>query len=1090
MNSDRFSVFARTALSAAVAIVAAAPVLAQNTTAGIAGRVTSANGAPVAGASVSILHVESRSVSTATTDADGRYSARGLRVGGPYTITISKAGQTDQREGVFLALAETLALDATLGAPTTTVVVTGQAGGLNTGAVGAGTALGSRELNAYASIRRSLQDYARIDPRVAQTDKETGSISALGQNIRFNSITIDGVTVNDTFGLEGNNLPTLKQPVSMDAIQSVQVNLANFDVTQKGYTGANINAVTKSGTNDFKGSVYFVHRDEDLAGQRYNRTTRAYADPAAFKEQLKGATLGGPIIKDKLFFFASYEELASSRTTPSFGPVGSSLTNVRITPAQIAAIQNVAKTTYGIDLGSIDVPSGTELTVKDTLIKLDWNISDRHRANVRWTKTEQTDPKFNDINQDALSLSSYYFNEIKTIDMLVGQWFADWSDTFSTEFKVSKRDFESAPTAFSNLPRMNFVFPADATASRDRTLNTGTENNRHFNALRTNTLDAYVAGTLTLGQHEVKLGADWQDNDIFNAFLTNTKGFYTFRGADPAALFAAGTPTGYQVQLPLAGRTIDDGAANWTLQNLGVFLQDTWAVAPNLSVQLGVRVDKTGVPDSPIRNAAASSFFGFDNTYTIDGETLVQPRLGFNYKLDLGEKRKGQLRGGVGLFQGAAATVWLSNPFSNTGVATANFTCNNTGGTPCPAGLRFSADPANQPAITGQPPAAAVDFIAPGVQQPSVWKFNLAADAELPPLLGIGGLVAGAEWVHTETKQGLFYRNLNLGKSTATGIDGRQLYYNAAALNAATCWTDGGTALRAGCGGQNRANRNTAFGNVLLTDSTSHGAGDAITLSLSKPARSGFGWQMAYTRTRANEVSPLTSSIANSNWQNMAVFNANEEFASNSNYLIRDRVSAAVNWSKAFIGNYRTTVGLFYEGRSGRPYSWIFNNDANGDGVISNDLLYIPKAPGSGEVIFRAPNADRLTAAQAEAKFWSIVEAHPALNGARGQAVGRNTAFAKFVNTFDMRLSQELPGFLPQHRGVLTFDILNVGNLLNKRWGRIDEVPFPSVRRFVNFAGLQDGKYVYSVNNPEDVTTRQNAGESQWAIQVTAKYEF
>jgi hypothetical protein len=343
MSHHEWNIFTRTALSAAVMVVASAvsaPVLAQNTTAALGGRVTSPDGKPVAGATVLVVHNETRASNTLTTDADGRYSARGLRVGGPYTITISKGGQSDKREGVFLALAETLALDATLGATAETIVVTGRnaaASKINSATMGAGTNLGSAELAAYASIQRNLQDYARLDPRVAQTDKERGEISVAGQNSRYNSLTIDGVTTNDTFGLESNGFPTLKQPISIEAIQSVQVNVSNYDVTQKGYTGANINAVTKSGTNDWHGSLYYVYRDGELYGDRYNRVTDTFFAPPTFKESTKGFTLGGPIIQDKLFLFGSYEEFRSTRNSPSFGPVGDPAVNVAITPGAIAS---------------------------------------------------------------------------------------------------------------------------------------------------------------------------------------------------------------------------------------------------------------------------------------------------------------------------------------------------------------------------------------------------------------------------------------------------------------------------------------------------------------------------------------------------------------------------------------------------------------------------------------------------------------------------------------------------------------------------------------------------------------------------------
>lgn len=1114
MNRFESSIFARTALAAAVAIVAAAPALAQNTTAAVGGVVTGANGQPVAGATVSILHRESGSVSNLTTDAQGRYAARGLRVGGPYLVTVTAGGASERRDNVFLTLAETLNLDLRLGAPTTTIVVTGRAdtgSRLDSSAMGSGTNLSSRDLNAYASIQRSLQDYARIDPRLAQTDKERGEISAGGQNTRFNSITVDGVTINDTFGLESNNLPTAKQPISIDAIQSVQVNLSNYDVTQKGYTGANINAVTKSGTNELKGSVFYIWRDDNLVGDRYNRTTDAYTPAPPFKEDTKGFTLGGPIVKDKLFFFAAYEELKSSRTRPDFGPIGSSQTNVGITQGAIDEAISIAKNTWGADVGGATVPQGVALNVKDALLKLDWNISDAHRASLRYTKTEQVEPFLVGFSATGLSLSSYWYNQSKNFDSLVGQWFADWTPNFSTEFKLSQRNYDSQPTPVNGvrLPQVALRFdgalPAGTTgvATGSRFLNMGTERSRHFNVLETETLDAYFGANWNLGAHELKFGVDYANNDVYNAFLQDTNGNYTFRcengtysfgtvncaTADAATVqravmenFRLGKPSSYQVQLPLAGRTLADGVAVWSMANTGLFLQDNWKLGKNLSVMLGLRVDQMDMPDRPLYNAAAAAAFGLDNSVTLDGNQLVQPRVGFNW--NLGGERRAQLRGGFGLFQGAAANVWLSNPYSNTGRATAVFSC--TTFTACAAAnARFSADPDNQPSLTGTPPAPNVDFLSPNLQQPSVWKANLALETELPPMPVVGTLVAGVEWLHTQTNKGITYQHLNLGAPTRTGTDGRQLFYTDAAYNM-SCWTAGGSSITSGsCSTfSNRANRNRNFNNVLLAKETDQGGGNAVTLSLGRPSASGLGWGVALTHTTATEVSPLTSSVSNSNWSNRNIFNPNEELLSNSNYLVRDRLNANMTWSKAYVGKYRTTFGVFYEGRKGKPYSWTYINDLNGDGVGGNDLMYIPSAPGSGEVVFRG-------GATEEARFWDIVNANPALSAAKGGIVGRNNAYAPWVNTFDVRVSQELPGFTPAHKASFVIDILNFGNLLNKKWGRINEIGFPSNRSFVNFNGLDaQGRYIYSLGSLEDLTTRQTAGESQWAVQMSLRYEF
>lgn len=286
INRNRLQL-SKIALCVAIA-VGSATVYAQNTTSALSGRITAVDGKSVAGAAVKIVHVDSGSVTTTSTDADGRYSARGLRTGGPYTITITKDGKSETRNNVFLTLAETAVLDAKLGevkpkVETIDVSASAISDAFSKSAMGAGSNIGRAELEGFGSINRNLQDYARNDPRLSQTDKERGEISLGGQNSRYNSVTVDGVNISDTFGLEANNLPTLKQPISIDAIQSVQVNVSNYDVTQKGYTGVNINAVTKSGTNDFKGSVYKVYRDDKYVNnQNYNRQTGLWTPRSPF----------------------------------------------------------------------------------------------------------------------------------------------------------------------------------------------------------------------------------------------------------------------------------------------------------------------------------------------------------------------------------------------------------------------------------------------------------------------------------------------------------------------------------------------------------------------------------------------------------------------------------------------------------------------------------------------------------------------------------------------------------------------------------------------------------------------------------------
>ncbi|TWI63482.1 TonB-dependent receptor-like protein [Pseudoduganella lurida] len=1135
MNHKRLRL-TQIALSLSIAL-AAAPTFAQNTTSAIGGRISSPDGSPASGAEVSVLHVESGSVSKVTTDAQGRYVARGLRVGGPYTITISNNGVTEKRENVFIALAETSTVDAQLGQAVQTVTVSGsnlRNDRFSKTAMGTGTNIGPTELAIQASINRNLQDYARTDPRVSQTDKERGEISVAGQNSRYNTLTIDGVSVSDTFGLEASGSPTAKQPISIEAIASVQVNVANYDVTQKGYTGGNINAVTKSGTNDVKGSVYYVFRNDKTAGERFNTTDGTYYDPAKFKETTKGATVGGPLIKDKLFIFANYEKLESTRTAPSFGPIGSSLTNVGVTQNTIDQGAAIAKNTYGIDVGSSAVPGGTMLSVTDKLVKVDWNINDDHRAMFRWSKTEQSEPFFAGLTATGISLNSEWYQQNKTIETKVAQLTSDWSPTFSTEIKYSRRDYDSVPKLNSQLPLVGLRISgplaagaATGTSTANRFVNFGTENSRQRNALATKTDDVYVGGNLLLGDHEVKLGVDYQKNDIYNAFLQNIYGNYTFGcttgigyeflgGANLSSCtanagqieqavlenFRRGRPVSYQTQVANPGYSLEDAVANFTMKNTGVFVQDTWTVTPRLTVMAGVRVDKVGVPQSPLANVAlaaapgamnaagrATGGYGIDNTNTMDGQKLWQPRVGFNYNFETA--RRTQIRGGAGLFQGAAMSVWLANPFQNAGVATSTIGCGISGFPACPTtGGVFSPDINNQPRFTGTPSAASVDVLAAGLRQPSVWKMNLAVDHELP----WQNITVGAEFLKTDARDAIFYQNLNLGAATRTGTDGRALFYTPAGYNTA-CWDASGNSITSGtCSTfRTRAGSNEKFNNVLVATNTKQGGSNLATLSLQRPMIGGFAWTASYTYTESKEVSPLTSSTSSSNYSGRSVFNPNEEVEANSSYLVKDRVTASISFQKRFFGSYRTTFGTFYEGRSGKPYSWTTNNDMNGDGLAGNDLMYVPTAFGSGEVVFKG---DTATNHANEQRFWDIVNQYRGLRNSAGGVVKRNNSFSNWTNNFDVRVSQEVPGFWQGHKGVFTLDILNFGNLLNKKWGRINEVGFQAngaqARSFVDVVGLDaSGKYIYQLRDKvEDLEVRQAKGESQWALQATVKYEF
>ncbi|HEY0660348.1 MAG TPA: carboxypeptidase regulatory-like domain-containing protein [Lysobacter sp.] len=1063
-----------------LAVLATAPVFAQSTSAGVGGRVVGADGQAVAGAEVVITHAESGTVSRATTDAEGRYNARGLRVGGPYTITINKPGAgSETRENVFLALNQVSEVDAQLSTGVTTLeavqaVATVGSDVFSATKMGAGSNVTREKIEALPSIARDIQDYVRTDPRIVQTDKERGEISAGGQNTRYNVIRIDGVNASDPFGLEANNYPTLRQPVSIDAIQEVNIDLSNYDTTVTGGTGAVINSVTKSGTNEFHGSVYYIYRDGDWVRKTDDR---GFDFNGFIDEKTYGATFGGPLVKDRLFFFANYEKFTRSRPGVDIG--SSPLGRGTITDADIAEAQRIARETWGFDAGNLD---GSALTneVEEYALRLDWNITDTQRAYFRYSKFDQVDANTVNFGGSNVSLNSFWYNHNKVFESYVGQLFSDWTDNFSTEAKISYREYSAIRNPLSRLPSIQIKFGND-------NLYFGTDQFSHRNELKTEQWSGLLSGTLFAGDHEIKFGADYETNDVFNLFGRDLFGVYTF---DSLADFEAGTSSFYTSRAPQAGQSVESIAANFTMANLGVFAQDTWTVNNNLNIMFGLRYDVPQIDDKPQHNARIQTLYGYDNSQTVDGNGLFQPRLGFNYTFD--SDRQTQLRGGVGLFQGAAATVWMANPFSNTGFNFVQYQASN--------GIdEFSPDPDNQPTPASAPPRLAVDLIDPDLHQPSVWKANLAFDHELP----WWGTVFGIEALVTRVNEGIYYQRLDLCNgagqcATDVGMDGRSMFWNNGGYNPANfgTFTPDGDSFDYNPAGTNRsagsrANRPSDIGDVMIARPTKKGGGQQLTVSLSKPMTDAWSWTLAYTLTEATEVNPLTSSQATSNWNNNMIFNANEEVASRSNYAIRDRVTAELAWQHNFFGDYRTKVSAFYEGRSGRPYSWTYWNDANGDSRI-NDLLYVPAGPG--DVIFRDvfdPNGALVSSGvEQEAAFWEFVNSNPDLARYKGQVVDRNSADSSWTNNIDLRISQELPGFFGDNKAEIWLDVLNLGNLLNKDWGHVDEIGFPQDRSVVYYHGIDPatGKYVYYFNNAEAESRRDTI--SRWALQVGFRYKF
>ncbi len=1070
------------ALSVAIALMlAAAAANAQNiTTSGINGRVLDAGGKPVAGATVTIVHTPSGTTKQIITDAEGRYSAAGLRVGGPFEVRAEQGGtQLAERDDVYLQLGQPASLTlAAAGAKTLeTVQVTGLAssGLFATDNKGLSTTVSQQQLQATPQGNRSIDDVVRLDPRVTVLDQGGGSFSAAGQNNRYNNIAVDGVTQGDPFGLNANGLPYLKTPISPEAIAEYNISTANYDVVVD-TVGADVNAVTKSGTNDFHGALYYAYRNADkLVGKAgwLPSDHRSYKYRNYKQDWTGGFNLGGPILKDKLFFFVSAEHEkmsglgadSANGLDPSLGSGAS--TSGKISPGDLQKVIDIAKQ-LGLMPGEFGGALGLTFDDKRYLAKLDWNISDNHRASFTFQQTKNLQPAVGGNSTNSVGLSSYTYTKAIQTDNYVVHLFDDWSDSFSTELKAGYQEFVQDTTAPWDQPSVQVNLKADGTGPN---VFLGKERFRHYNHIDTKKTSIFLAGTWYLGDHTIKGGIDYQRNKINNLFGQGQFGVYLFRGL---ANFSQGLYNSYEILQPAPGYTLPDIAGQWTYSQLSPFIQDTWQVTPEFSLQYGLRVV---IPDSdkaPVHNPTFETTFGFPNNASVDASNKVfEPRVSFNY--DLSSDRKTQLRGGFGLFQSSPPAVWLTNPYQNNGVTLLTYTSTN------PALAPFSPDPLDQnlPPPTFRAPA--VDAVDEDFKLPTVWKFSLGFDHELP----WWGLVGSAEFQHIKVKDGILYEAINFGAPTGTLPDGRQQFWK----------TPGQVPVTA----DQRWNRNRAFdaSSTLLTN-THKGMSDTFTLSLAKPFAEGLSGNVSLTFSRATDVDPGIDTIAFNGYQRVARLNPNDDLAGTSNFEIPVAFKTSLIWQHAFFGDYKSTISAFYSGRSGNNYTWVFGNDANGDGISGFDRVYIPTA-NDPNVAFTAGT----TATQIQ-QFNDFLASDDYLKDRRGQIAERNGAKNAWINQLDLGISQEVPGFWG--RGEIRLDIFNFLNMLNKNWGDTQVVStsgYPT-RTLANYAGVNaQGQYVYAL--PKDASGNYQPQQkvyydggfldpsrtvSRWSMMVTLKYSF
>ena len=1031
-------------LSIATAI--ATPAAAQETTSSIRGTVE-AGGVPVAGAQVTVEHLPSGTTSTSTTDADGNFSANGLRVGGPFTVTVDAGGyETTTVTDLNLTAGQPFRLPISL-QNTADIVVTGSSlrGALET-SNGPITALGRNEIEGVASINRDIRDLARRDPLANIDLSNSRTIEIAGNNGRLNRFSVDGVQFSDDFGLNNGGLPTSRGPVPLDAIEQFSVKTAPFDISEGDFQGGAINVILRSGGNRFRGDAFFSYTDDSLTGDN----VRGTPVNLEFDSKQFGGVLSGPIIRDTLFFMVGYER--TEETDPFDDGVGSGFANQipNLTQAQIDQIGSIAQSVYGYDtLGQIQNADETD---EKFIAKLDLNISDNHRASLTYIRnvgTQQFQQNTStSLTSPTLGLFSNGYELAEEVNSGVFQLNSDWSDDFSTEVRVSYRDYNRDQTPFGGREFAQFEVCLDPTNPATGTGNSltvcapgtprvffGPDVSRQSNDLNTENLSIDFTGRLEAGDHNFKFVAGYTDISTFNLFLQRSLGDFYF---DSIADFQARRANRFRFGAAVPSLDADDAAASFGGQSYTIGLQDDWQVTDTLQVTIGARYDLFNNENYPPLNPNFLARYGFSNRETFSGKGAFQPRVGFNWEAT----DRLIVRGGVGIFAGGTPDVFVSNSFSNTGLLTNSFDISrNTTAAGCSVSGLSAADAlafcnANFNGVTGQVSPTAGAFLAtntaalanastnaidPDLDIARKLKASLQFDydADLGPL-GDGWLF-GVQGLYDETLRGYTYVDL---RSIPNGTlpDGRPRY-----------------TFFPGTVGTNQ--------DLLLTNSN-EGRGIFLTARFAKSFDFGLSIEGSYTRADVEDVGALTSATAGSLYSNNAFLDPNNAAYGTSIYQLKDTWKFGIDFSRDFFGDYTTRFNIFGEYRSGRPYSLTMSDAFTGGrsnvfGTTGNNgrfLAYIP--------VLNDPLVSFDSTASQDA--YNALITTLGADRYRGRIVPKNSQQSPDVFRVDLHLEQEIPAFVGDARFTVFADIENFLNLLDSDWGSLRQVGFPQTASINN----------------------------------------
>ncbi len=1128
------------AFGAALAFTSTSGLYAQGvTSSALQGTLTDTAGRPVVGAQVVAIHTPSGTSYNTITRSNGLFNLNNVRVGGPYSVTATSGGDAKRITNVYADIGQVTQVDIRISpaqpAATSAVgpVTAGEPGRVIVEAsqiddeifsptrAGPATTVLRQQIDKLPSISRSLQDFTRLTPQVVG-----GSVA--GTNNRFNNITVDGATINDAFGLSASGVLTDRaEPISLDAVETFRVNVAPYDLKYSGFTGGSIDAITRSGTNTFTGSIYGFYRSANLIG-KFRQGVDQPISPSLynFEEYTYGARLGGPIIKDTLFFFILGE--SKRRKEPQLGSIGAS-TTFPATQAQFDQVISISTTRYGYNPGTagaiLDNVNDDKITAK-----LDWNITKGQKLTLtyKYVNADYTDGITRNSNNFALT--GLQFDRPFRSNSYVGQLFSTWTPTFTTEARVAYNTLKTERTVSTPFPYINGV-----QVSNGNRINFGVERSSQENALDQDIIESVFNASYYIGNHTIGGGVGVDHYAFRNLFIQDAFGTYDFAssplipagpGNSPPAIpartgienFQAGLASRYRhsysnipgVAAPLA---------EFDYFSVGAYLQDEWKVTPRVTLQFGVRMDVPLYSSTPLYNPQFFQDYGLKTSQLPDSKVIISPRFGFNWNVfgtdftsteninDSVDPKTGVrlpapakpwyqmgtvFRGGIGVFNGTTPRVFLSNQFSNTGVDISRIDVNLA--PPANSSLRdprfFVPDPFNQP-IAGQNSLSAVRTTAIAIASnnfvfPQNLRGNFAIDQRLP-----FGFVLTLEAIGTKALEAVQFQNLNLTDQIGTLQDGRPVFGN---RNLRTAANPNG--LPAG-------DRRLNYTSVILMSNTSKGDSYSGAITLEMPrTKSGFYFKTAYIYSRANTVNDASSSVAVSNYEfNPISGNPNNAGLGRSFFETRHRWIAALDYQFAIKRKWETTVGLFLERRSGTPYTFVFTNDANGDNQFSNDLSYVPT--GTNQVRVGTINAAGVIVPNAvnEAAFYDLISRNPFLRANRGRILPRFGGTNPFITRIDLRFTQNIP--VP-YKGHLEFyyDILNLPNLLNSRSGTIKTYG-GSVFGTPGLAGYvgtgtdpTDGNrvktvYSYTPGNGELSVPNGVANiDSRWQMQFGLRYSF